>query len=183
MGKRTHNVQQAISPLRSTKNNSRLWSLCIAVLLLLTLPMIAMASGERYVLDFNDSHIRGYKGEAATIYLKKSLKAQYPWLRISDLELQKVVLVAKSKRGHGGAELRVGKWTTGRYEVSGEPWLFQDERNYTYDKIRFRNPSRNSNGPWQIHLRGNFKVRKVVVVVNQNRHRDYYGHWDNRRKW
>lgn len=183
MEKRTHSLQQAISPLTGKKNSSRLRSVCITVLLLLTLPMTAMASGDRYVLDFNDSHIRGHRGEAATIYLKKSLKDQYPWLRISDLDLQKVVLVAKSKRGHGGAALRVGKWTTDRYEVGGEPWLFQDDRRYTYDKIRFRNPSRNSNGPWQLHLRGNFKVRKVIVVVKQIRNRDYYGHWDNRRNW
>ncbi len=183
MEKINHTVQQPKSSFERAQRKSRLWSLLIALLLLLTVLMTAMASGERYVLDFNDSHIRGYRGDAATIYLKKSLKAQYPWLQISDLELKKVVLVAKSKRGHGGAELRVGKWTTDTYEVGGEPWLFQDDRRYTYDKIRFRNPSRDSSGPWQIKLRGNFKVKKVVVVVKERRHRDYYGHWDKRRNW
>ena len=183
MEQRNQTVQQAKISHESAQWKGRLWSFFIAILLLLTLPLSVMASKERYVLDFNDSHIRGHRGEAATIYLKKSLKAQYPWLHVADLELKKVVLVAKSKRGNGGVELRVGKWTTDRCQVGGDPWLFQDDSTYTYDKIRFRNPSRSSQGPWQIHLRGNFKVSKVIVVVKKQRQRNYYGHWDYRRTW
>ena len=161
---------------------SQLQILCGALLILLTLPISAMASQERYVIDFNDSHIRGHRGEKATIYLKKSLKAQYPWVRLSDLELEKVVLVAKSKKGRGGAELRVGKWSTDMYGVDGEPRQFHERGRYTFDKVRFWNPSKNSNGQWQLGLKGNLIVRKVVLIVRDHHRREYYGRWDRPRR-
>jgi len=163
---------------RNYKSVSRLLGV---VLILLLLPIQASAARERYVLDFNDSHIRGYRGEAATIYLKKSLRAQYPWVRIAELDLKKVILVAKSKRGHGGAELRVGGWTSDLYNVGGNPRSFHGSNRGSWDRVRFWNPSENSRGPWQINLQGNFKVRKVILVVNEHKKRNYYGRYHRHR--
>lgn len=156
-------------------------SLFFAILMLSCIPALVVAGQERFVLDFNDSHIRGHKGEGATIFLKRSLKQQYPWVKVSDLQLKKVVLVAKSKKGRGGAELKVGKWATDMYEVGGDPRSFHDNGRKSFDRVKFWNPSRSSRGPWQIGLRGNFIVRKVVLVVDNHKRRDQYSRWE--RNW
>ncbi|TKB11587.1 hypothetical protein [Desulforhopalus sp. IMCC35007] len=147
--------------------------LSATVVILLSSPLGAMAMVEQFVLDFNDSHIRGYQGEGATIFLKKSLKEQYPWLNLSRLELHNVVLVAKSKKGRGGAELRVGNWVTPMAEVDGNPRRFHNSDRSSFDRIRLWNPSKNSQGEWQIGLHGNLIVRKVVLMVENHSPRDY----------
>ncbi len=157
-------------------------SCLFAILMLSCIPAWAMASQERFVLDFNDSHIRGHKGEAVTISLKKSLKEQYPWVQVSDLKLKTVVLVAKSKQGRGGAGLRVGKWATDMCEVGGRPRSFHNNDRSSFDRVKFCNPSHGSRGPWQIGLRGNFIVRKVVLIVDNHRKRDHYSRRD-RNRW
>lgn len=152
--------------------------LLAALLMIFLIPFNAMASQERFVLDFNDSHIRGHKGEAATLFLKRSLKQQYPGAEISNMDLRKVVLVAKSKKGRGGAQLRVGDRATSMYEVYGHPGSFQNDRRSSFDRVRFQNPSNNSQGPWQIDLKGNFIVRKVVLEVENHsrpRHQRVWG--------
>ncbi len=163
----------AASMKRSIKRTGLHVSFLAAVLMIFLIPLDVMASRERFVLDFDDSQIRGHRGEAATIFLKRSLKNQYPWVDLSKVDLRKVVLVAKSKRGRGGASLRVGNNATELYEVAGAPREFSDDHRYTFDRVRFRNPSNDSRGPWQIDFRGNFIVRKVVLEVEDhswNRH-------------
>jgi hypothetical protein len=156
----------------STKSNWRkkyfARILAASVVIFLGSPLGAMAMVERFVLDFNDSHIRGYQGEGATIFLKKSLKEQYPWVNVAHLELQNVVLVAKSKKGRGAAELRVGNWVTPLAEVDGNPRRFHNSDRSSFDRIRLWNPSKNSQGQWQIGLRGNLIVRKVVLMVENH---------------
>jgi len=171
--------------MSGSRKNMKLWvskSLLFAMLMLFCIPAWAMASQERFVLDFNDSHIRSHKGEAATIFLKKSLKEQHPWVQLSDLELKKVVLVAKSKQGRGGVGLRVGKVATDMYEVGGRPRSFHNNDRSSFDRVKFWNPSHGSRGPWQIGLRGNFIVRKVILIVDNHRRRDHYSRWDRNRR-
>ena len=157
--------------------------LAAALLVIFLVPLNAMASRERFVLDFNDSHIRGHRGEPATLFLKRSLKQQYPHVKISNMDLCKVVLVAKSKKGKGGAKLRVGDRTTSMYRVDGHPGNFKNERRASFDRVKFYNPSNNSRGPWQVDLKGNFIVRKVVLEVedhSRSRHHRgwrYYSHY------
>ena len=139
-------------------------------------PFTVQAARERYVLDFNDVQIRGNGCEPATIFLRKAFREQYPWVELADMDLRKVVLVAKSKRGKGGAQLRVGEWLTENYTVAGRSVDFRDRRKITFDKVQFHNPSPGSHGAWQIDLRGNFIVRKVVLELENYRWRDrYYG--------
>jgi len=150
-------------------------------LMIFLVPINAMASRDRYVVDFDDSNIRGHKGQAATIFLKKSFKDQYPWVDLSNVDIRKVVLVAKSKKGRGGAQLRVGNRVTDMYQVAGSPHSFRDDRRYTFDRIHFRNPSGNSRGPWQIDLIGNLIVRKVVLEVDDRTWRRPHKRWNHRR--
>lgn len=139
-------------------------------------PFTVQAARQRYVLDFYDVQISGNKGEPATIFLRKAFRDQYPWVELADMDLRKVVLVAKSKRGRGGAQLRVGEWLTENYAVAGRPVDFRDRRKITFDRVQFHNPSSSSHGAWQIDLRGNFIVRKVVLELENHRWRDrYYG--------
>lgn len=180
-------IKQAISRSNNSekRNNWTLYilnSLLLSILILSCIPALAMAAKERFVLDFNDSHIRGHKGEAATIFLKRSLKEQYPWVRVSDLELKKVVLVAKSKKGRGGAGLRVGKWVSDLSEVGGSPKSFHDNGKNSFDRVKIWNPSHSSRGPWQLGLRGNVVVREIVLVVDNHKRRDRYSRWD-RNRW
>lgn len=152
-----------------------------ALFILLMTPVVTMAAHEKFVIDFHDSHITGYGGDEATLYLKRSLKKQYPWVDVDRLDLKKVILVAKTRHGHGSASLRVGKWSTDMYRVEGNPRRFHDSGHRSFEKLRLSNPSNGSRGPWQIDLRGNFVVRKVVLVVDHHRRkhhkpRHWYGH-------
>ena len=154
-----------------------------AVLMIFLIPFNAMASRERYVIDFDDSNIRGHKGQSATIFLKRSFKEQYPWVDLSNLDLRRVVLVAKSKRGGGGAQLRIGDRVTDMFGVAGSPRSFHNDRPYTFDRIGFRNPSFNSRGPWQIDLKGNLIVRKVVLEVEDHSWRRHQKRRGRHHKW
>ena len=122
----------------------------------------------------------------AVSYLKKAFNQQYPWVELTDMDLRRVVLVAKSRKGIGGAQLRVGEWLTDSYAVAGRPIDFRDQRKITFDRVRFHNPSSSSGGPWQIDLQGNFIVRKVVLEMDNYhwRHR-YYGrkHYYNKHRY
>ena len=130
------------------------------------LPMNVYAAKQRYVLDFGDSHLRAGRGEVTTLFLKKTLKLQYPWVDLRRVDLRKVVLIAKSKKGRGHAQLRIGNRWSPRYRVDGNPYSFRFFERYTFDRIHFRFPSANDHGVWQIDLKGNFIVRKVVLVVD-----------------
>ena len=100
-------------------------------------------------------------------------------MNIRDLHLRKVVLVGKTKGGRGHAQLRVGSHTTDMYRVQGHPRDFHYDDRSTFDKVRFYNPSYGSRGPWQLFLRGKFKVRKVVLIVEkERRYRDDRGYHD-----
>jgi hypothetical protein len=157
-------------------------SLLAALLMIFLVPFNALASRERFVLDFNDSHISGHRGEPATLYLKRSLKQQYPRAEISKMDLRKVVLVAKSKKGRGGAQLRVGKRATSMQEVNGHPGSFQNNRRHSFDRVNFQNPSNNSRGPWQVDLKGNFIVRKVVLEVEDHSRPRHNGRWSHHNR-
>lgn len=147
----------------------------LLIMVSLASPLTVKAARERYVIEFDDAHIRSQKGEPATIFLKKAFRQQYPWVELTDMDLRRVVLVAKSRKGNGGAQLRVGEWFTDSYAVAGRPIDFRDQRKITFDRVRFYNPSSSSRGPWQIDLQGNFIVRKVVLEMDNYRwrHRHY----------
>lgn len=155
---------------------SAAWGGFLAAVLFLTLfapgmAGTALAARDRFVLDYHDSQVRSQRGEPATLFLKKALKEQYPWIEIDDIELRRVVLVAKSRHGRGEAQLRVGHRMTEMYRVEGGAGRFRDDRRFTFDRIHFSNPSHDSNGPWQIDLHGNFIVNKVVLEVDGQPHR------------
>ena len=105
-----------------------------------------------------------FKGQN-TIYIKQELKKQFPRLKIAKWDLKRVVLVAKSKKGQGKAYLQVGRFDSRTEFIDGNRFDFQD-RGY-FHRIPFEAPRRD-NGKWQIHLKGNVKVKKIVVVAKKD---------------
>ena len=90
-----------------------------------------------------------------------------PNFRLRNADLIRVKLVAKTKHGRGTATLVVGQQQSNAIMVDGIPQDFHRNQRYTYDRVFIDNPSWDSMGKWQIHLRGNFKIKRVVVVVER----------------
>lgn len=149
---------------------------CIILFFLFALPLNVMAARDQFVLNFEDSYINGTKGRPATLYLKKALRQQYPGIDVTEFRLLKVILMAKTKKGGGVAQLRVGPEVSDSYRVNGYPRRFHHNNRDSFDRVSIENPYKNSRGPWQLNLKGKFKIRKVVLFVEE-RKRHHYGWW------
>jgi hypothetical protein len=133
------------------------------------LPKMALALGllttaahaRDFHLDYGGQHLQGQN----TLTLKNEMRNQYPGVRLQRFKLKKVVLVAKSKHGGGSAKLLVGGNSSYEKNVPGHPSEFFS--NYDFTRVPFRNPSYASQGRWQIKLRGNIKVKKVIVKLER----------------
>lgn len=99
-----------------------------------------------------------------TLFLKRELRAL--GYRPRDMKLRKVVLVAKSRRGQGTAQLFVGPNAKPikRVAASQAGLQFQNNRPRSYNRIRW-NVNGRTQGPWQIDLRGRIKVKAVILEV------------------
>ena len=147
--------------------------LCIAVFFMTLLAPgagTALAARDRLVLELHDRLVRSHRGQWETLHLKRILREQYPWVKVDDLDLRRVVLIAKSRHGRGDALLRVGHRVMESHSVYGRSGRFRDDRRH-FDQVDFGNLSFGSGGPWQIDLRGDFIVRKVVLEVDDRPHR------------
>lgn len=173
--------QMSVGSLSVMSNGSTfgVWgrSVLTLALLIFILPCLAAASQERYVIDFGDRHISRHKGGHETIFLKKSLKEQYPWIDLKNSDLRKVVLVAKSKNGRGAVQFRLGDWLTGMHPIKGSSHSFQKGRRTPFDRIAFHHPYGKSRGPWQLHLKGNLVIRKVIVEIENHKWRRHDRKW------
>lgn len=123
----------------------------------------AIAADKKIVLKMFDDHLQGQN----SISIKRELREQFPNLQLRRFTLDNVVLVAKSRKGQGKAKLEVNGTTSFIHQIDGYPSEFQDSDAYTFDRIKIINPAYNSRGQWNLHLKGNLKVRKVVVNLNR----------------
>lgn len=173
---KTDNSKSIMITAHKSQKIGRVLSILIFISVLLLLPLGAIAGMEKFVLDFDDRYFDSQKREPTTLMLKRMLKRQYPWVNTRDLKLNNVILVAKSKIGRGQAQLRVGRRASEFFRVAGHPKSFKRDHRKSFDRVRLYNPSRSSRGPWQINLRGNFKVRKIVLITEDTHlhRRDYY---------
>jgi len=168
------------SKKESLRKNLGFFSFTMLMIVLFSVPVTAsarkgrpIAEQERYVLDFGNSYYHGVQGDGATLYLKKALKRQYPGIDISNYRLDEIVLVAKTRFGKGNAQLRVGPGLTGVYRVAGRPQDFNSNRKHSFDRVRIDSPFHDSWGPWQLNLRGIFKVQKVVLLLEKRQNHHY----------
>ncbi len=111
------------------------------------------------VLNYNGEHLRGQNT------LKLKMKARQQGISVQGMELLYVKLTAKTKMGRGTATLKVGQALSNPQVVDGYPNEFHDSGLYTYDSVWIGNPKNDSQGPWQIALKGNFKIESVELIV------------------
>ncbi len=106
-----------------------------------------------------------YYGEVfrnnSILKLKTALKQQYSHLSFQNLELQNVVMFAKSKNGNGKVQLKIGNFQSIKKRVLGT--AFRNQHISTFDRIVFKNENHGSDGVWQLKLKGNIRVNKVVL--------------------
>lgn len=119
----------------------------------------------RVVLEMGQGgeHYRGQQ----TLPLKGMIKAQHPNIRLDRFDLLKVRVVGKSKRGNGTATLTVGQRASHPVYLNGNRDDFHVNAPYTWDRHVIHNPKNNSNGPWQIQLQGNIKIKRIVAVLDR----------------
>lgn len=119
--------------------------------------------GSSLQIDMYGSHLRGQN----IIPLKQKIKEAYPGINLQSAKLKSVVLVAKTKKGQGTAVLKVGGDETYPQSVYGHVNDFHDNHRRTFTRVKLQNPSYNSQGAWKVKLKGNFKVQKIRVNIEQ----------------
>ena len=117
---------------------------------------------QQLLLELNE-HSRGLE----SISIKQEIKARYPQVDIQDLEIDGVMLMAKSKQGNGEATLVVGQSASYPVRVGGRPADFQIDSMRSFTRIQITSPSRSSEGKWQIETKGNVKVKAIIVLVTK----------------
>jgi hypothetical protein len=82
-------------------------------------------------------------------------------------QLNSLVLLAKSARGNGLAQLRIGRQVLSRENIpDARPgFSFQDTQQRSYNRIRWRNngPTR---GDWLLQMRGRVRVHSITVELD-----------------
>ena len=75
----------------------------------------------------------------------------------------------------------VGGFNSYPVQVQGNPYDFHTNEHFTFDKVQIQNQNRRGQGAWQIHLRGKFKVKKVVLFIKArfNDYDDDFGNNDD----
>jgi len=116
---------------------------------------------ERLRLEMNDMHSRGQQ----VIGLRQEIRRQYPRKFLRGNTLIAVRVIAKSRQGGGIARLMVDGIEQDRKRIMGNPGDFNRPRPYTFDRFRLENYG-SSNGPWRLRLRGNIKIRRIVVIID-----------------
>ena len=114
-----------------------------------------------FPMSYDGFHTKTGKGGQDTLFLKR--KANQLGIDHSDMDLVAVTLVAKSKQGGGKATLNVGGAMSATQTIAGTPGTFGSAG--AYHTMKFENPKGNSDGAWQIKLKGNIKVQEVILHV------------------
>lgn len=120
---------------------------------------------EDLYLDYSHKHMRSGQGND-TLKLRTKAKNQHG-IQTQDYDLHGITLIAKTRKGSGKARLKVGGELSTAQVVDGQASNFQDSSDWTYYKYEFDNPKENSNGVWQVKLKGNFKVSEVILHMTK----------------
>jgi hypothetical protein len=118
---------------------------------------------ERVRIQLAQEHFKGQN----TIFLKREIKQQNPYLNLQDMSIDKVVLVAKSKQGGGTAGLEIAGSIVDRTTIAGNPYDFHDRHRSTFTRTTLTPRGGQAQGPWQIELQGNIKIANVIVFLKE----------------
>ncbi len=142
------------------------WSLVTALFIIFLIPQIGSTETKRLVIKYHDREIQALNRQA-TINIKRELQRTYPHLNINSYNLKKVVVMTKSRDGYGTVQLGVNKKRGKAARVKGHRSDFHKGDKFNFDKIELSNPGKKSNGNWSLHFNGRFKVRKIMVAVEE----------------
>ncbi len=132
-----------------------------------TLLITTVALSADRVLELN---FYGEKFKNESIGIKNAIKRQYRNLKIKNFNLDKVVVVAKTKNGNGRASLVVNGYRSSGAVVDGYPREFRRPGNF--DRVTLHNYSYGSRGAWKVRLDGVFKVKKLKVHLERKYRRN-----------
>ncbi len=126
-------------------------------------PILNLNNNMRLVLQYQDQQFTG----RSVLNLRRKLRQQFPGIRLRNLTVQRVRLLAKSRRGQGTAKLIIGGFESRNKTIDGNRRGFFNSSRSTFDSVRFRLPNSfmPSGRPWRIKLRGNIIVRRVVMQL------------------
>lgn len=116
-------------------------------------------------IDMYGTHLRGQN----TVRLKQEIRNMYPGMNLQNAQIRSVTMIAKTKGGRGTAHLKVGQNESYPQTVYGHPNDFHRPGRRTFSQVYMSNPSFDSQGVWQIKLRGNFKIDSIKVDLVQPR--------------
>ena len=135
---------------------------CLTVVaMMMTLMVSARAQqNQRLEIEYGGQIFKGQ----SVLFLKQEITKKHPRINFKKWDLKRVVLVAKSARGFGEAHLKVGRDESRIETIDGNRPDFRNQGNY--HRISFRSPGPDQ-GKWQIHLKGNIKVKKVIIVAQK----------------
>lgn len=115
------------------------------------------------VIPMYGQHSQGH----STLKLKQLIKSQRPNMDLSQMELKKVTLMAKSRMGRGQATLVTGQSASYPANVYGNSRGFHSSAPRTFSQVVLQNTNGMSQGRWQVELKGNIKVQEVVVTLKK----------------
>tara|TARA_Y100000780_G_scaffold231096_1_gene255053 strand:- start:28151 stop:28825 length:675 start_codon:yes stop_codon:yes gene_type:complete len=128
---------------------------------LMTLSISAAPQKKSVVLQFDHQQFK----KQSVIKLKQEVKKVHPKMDLTKWNLKKVVLRAKSKRGKAEAFLKIGPSVSAVEAIEGNQFDFQSNR--AYHPITFQTFGDNDKGVWQIHMKGNIKVKQAKLVLQK----------------
>lgn len=118
-------------------------------------------------INMNDQEYRGAQGE--TIPLRQLIQRQRPQIQLNQFEIQSARVLAKSRAGRAQMSLIIGNRQADRVIVPGRPVDFDRPAGNTFTNLFLENTTGNSTGVWQLEVRGNVKVRQIVVSLREIR--------------
>ena len=138
----------------------------LLILALLAIGSSAFGMGAQSITVLTDQHYRGQN----TVRIKRLVRQELQWQGESlyDYELTAVTIRAKSRRGGGTATMAVGFDEDSRNVpmARGGANAFQNDRPRTFNTIRFiLDQPGQSDERWQMHFRGNIKIKQMVVTI------------------
>lgn len=132
----------------------------IMVIAAVSLFAICGQAEQRIVIDMDNYRVR--QGDSNSIGLRRLIKQQRPNIRLNNFQLNKVIVVARSRNYQSELKLRVN----GRsIDSSGVP--IQSG----FNRVRLNNYG-SSNGRWKLDVYGPMKIRKIIIKIQRLRGHD-----------
>jgi|GEM_PF-3785160 len=102
-----------------------------------------------------------------TVALKALLRRHYGHLPLEQMDLKKVVVLAKSQMGRAQMSLLTGHQMSAAQTIAGNPHVYH-RRAVGLQRYIFQARGREGRGVWQLKIQGNVKVARIMVVLGES---------------